>query len=68
MPDERQMRIEVGYGLEGTMTDLSAGRIIRNIMAPRFREGDFDSGITDGTLAVISILDGKDLPETADDE
>ena len=66
VPDERKMRIEVGYGLEGTMTDLSAGRIISNLMAPRFREGDFDGGITDGTLAVISILDGKDLPESAD--
>jgi uncharacterized protein len=66
VPDERKMRIEVGYGLEGTMTDLSAGRIIRNIMAPRFKEEDFDGGITDGTLSVISILDGKDLPESAD--
>ena len=65
VPDERKMRIEVGYGLEGTLTDLSAGRIISNLMAPRFREGDFDGGITDGTLAVISILDGKDLPESA---
>jgi uncharacterized protein len=65
VPAERKMRIEVGYGLEGTMTDLSAGRIIRNIMAPRFREGDYDSGITDGTLAVISILNGNDLPESA---
>jgi uncharacterized protein len=65
VPAERKMRIEVGYGLEGTMTDLSSGRIIRNIMAPRFREGDFDGGITDGTLAVISILNGNDLPESA---
>ena len=65
VPEERKMRIEVGYGLESTLTDLQSGRIIRDIMAPRFREGDFDGGITDGTLAVISILDGKDLPETA---
>ncbi len=61
VPDERKMRIEVGYGLEGTLTDLSAGRIIREIMTPRFRDGDFDGGITDGTLAVISVLTGKDL-------
>ena len=66
VPDERQMRIEVGYGLEGTMTDLSAGRIIRNVMAPRFREGDFNGGITEGARAVISILEGNDLPETAE--
>ena len=65
VPNEKKMRIEVGYGLESTMTDLSAGRIIREIMAPRFREEDYDGGITDGTLAVISILNGKNLPETA---
>ncbi len=60
VPDEKKMRIEVGYGLEGTLTDLQAGRIISNIMAPRFREGDFDGGITDGINAVIGILEGGD--------
>ena len=65
VPNEKQMRIEVGYGLEGTIPDLSASRIIRNIMAPRFREGDFNRGITDGTLAVLSILEGNELPESA---
>jgi len=64
VPEERKMRIEVGYGLEGTLTDLQSGQIIRNIMAPRFSEGDFDGGITDGTLAVISILNGNELPES----
>ena len=59
VPDERRMRIEVGYGLEGTMTDILAGRVIQNIIAPRFREGDFDAGITDGALAVIGILEGN---------
>jgi uncharacterized protein len=66
VPDERRMRIEVGYGLEGTMTDLSAGRIIRNIMTPRFREGDFNSGINDGTRAVIATLEGSKSAETAE--
>jgi uncharacterized protein len=66
VPRERKMRIEVGYGLESTMTDLSAGRIIREIMAPRFRNEDYDGGITDGALAIISILDGKALPQTAE--
>jgi uncharacterized protein len=65
VPDERQMRIEVGYGLEGTMTDLSAGRIIQDIMAPRFREGDYNNGIIDGTGAVIAILEGQELPVSA---
>jgi uncharacterized protein len=54
------MRIEVGYGLEGTLPDILAGRIIQNIMAPRFREGDFDNGITEGVNAVITILEGAD--------
>jgi uncharacterized protein len=65
VPGERKMRIEVGYGLEGVIPDVLAGRIIRNIMAPKFREGDYDGGITDGTLAVISVLEGNDLPQNA---
>ena len=66
VPDERKMRIEVGYGLEATLTDLMASRIIRNIMAPRFREGDYDGGLTEGSLAVITILEGNGFPETAE--
>lgn len=58
VPAERRMRIEVGYGLEGTLPDLAAGRIIRGIMAPRFREEDFDGGITGGVDNVINILEG----------
>ena len=61
--DERKMRIEVGYGLEGEMTDLMAGRIIREVMAPRFREGDYDGGVTEGALAVIGVLEGQELAE-----
>jgi uncharacterized protein len=60
VPNERRMRIEVGYGLEGTLPDILAGRIIQNIMAPRFREGDFDTGITEGVNAVITVLEGAD--------
>jgi uncharacterized protein len=60
VPDERRMRIEVGYGLEGTLPDILAGRIIQNIMAPRFREGDYDTGITEGVIAVVTVLEGAD--------
>jgi len=67
VPDERRMRIEVGYGLEGSLTDNLAGRIIREVMAPRFREDDFDGGVSEGALAVVNILEGQDLPETAED-
>ena len=63
VPDERQMRIEVGYGLEGTMTDLSSARVIEEVMTPRFREADYNNGILDGVNAVILILEGNELPE-----
>lgn len=61
-PQDRRMRIEVGYGLEGVLTDLTAGRIIQQIMAPSFKAGDFDGGITAGALAVVKVLDGEALP------
>jgi len=66
VPSEKRMRIEVGYGLEGTMPDIIASRIIREIMTPRFREGDFDGGIAEGALAVINVLEGQGLPGAAD--
>lgn len=64
VPDDRRMRIEVGYGLEATLTDAMAGRIIRQVMTPRFKDGDFDGGISEGTMAVIKVLEGGDIPET----
>jgi uncharacterized protein len=63
VPDDRRMRIEVGYGLEGTLPDLMASRIIQNIMTPRFRNGDYDRGITDGTLAVLRTIEGEYVAE-----
>ncbi|MDT8401080.1 MAG: TPM domain-containing protein [Bacteroidales bacterium] len=62
VPGERRMRIEVGYGLEGILTDLEAAAIIDKIMAPAFRGGDYDSGISGGVSAVITILEGGDVP------
>ncbi|MDP1633816.1 MAG: TPM domain-containing protein [Gallionellaceae bacterium] len=59
-PGERRMRIEVGYGLEGTLTDVVASRIIRNVMTPRFKSGDFDAGIEVGVQAVIGQLAGTE--------
>ena len=56
--EDRRLRIEVGYGLEGTLTDLAAGRIIRGIITPRFRAGDYDGGIEAGVSAVIGVLAG----------
>jgi uncharacterized protein len=65
VPDERRLRIEVGYGLEGILPDLAAGRIIQHIMAPKFRDGDYDGGVTDGALAVTSILEGGFVEEAS---
>ncbi|MGH8660833.1 MAG: TPM domain-containing protein, partial [Burkholderiales bacterium] len=59
VPQDRRMRIEVGYGLEGTLTDAAAGRIIRDVMTPRFRQGDYDGGILQGVAAILAQLDGK---------
>ena len=56
---DRKIRIEVGRGLEGTLTDLQAGRIIDNIITPRFKAGDFDSGFTGGIAAIIASSKGE---------
>lgn len=50
---EKKMRIEVGDGLEGNLTDLTSKRIIDYIIVPQFRQGQFSSGIRDGALAII---------------
>jgi uncharacterized protein len=62
---ERKMRIEVGYGLEGALPDATADRIIRYEMRPRFREGDFDAGVRAGTSAIISSIEGEYQPPVA---
>ena len=55
-PKERRVRIEVGYGLEGTLTDALSAVIIANAIAPRFKTGDFSGGITRGVDDVITVL------------
>jgi len=62
-PQDRKMRIEVGYGLEGALTDVAASRIIRNVITPAFKDGDFDRGIEGGVAAIIAQLEGQ--PATA---
>ena len=56
VPNDRLIRIEVGSGLEGTLTDAMAGRIIQTAMTPKFKNGDFDGGITDGVKAAMELL------------
>ncbi len=64
--DDRKMRLEVGYGLEGQLTDAQSGRILNNIVRPAFRGGDFGGGIEAGVDAVIGTLRGEDVipPDT----
>jgi uncharacterized protein len=59
---DRKVRIEVGYGLEGSLTDLRAGRIIKNVILPRFKQGNFDQGIIDGVNAMIQTVKGEYTP------
>lgn len=61
-PKDRKMRIEVGYGLEGTMTDGIAGSIIRNAMTPFFKNNDYDRGMDEGVRAIINVLEGGQVP------
>lgn len=55
-PRERKVRIEVGYGLEGILTDALSSQIIRNSITPRFKAGDMAGGIEAGTNALITLL------------
>ena len=56
--DERKLRIEVGYGLEGTLTDAQSDNIIRNVILPPFKQGDYAQGIDDGVDAILAVLGG----------
>lgn len=59
---DRELRIEVGYGLEGALTDATAGSIIRGEIVPRFRDGDFDAGVVAGVQAILGAIDGSYAP------
>jgi uncharacterized protein len=60
--NDRHLRIEVGYGLEGALTDATTKRIIDEIITPKFRAGDFAGGISAGVDRMISVIDGEKLP------
>jgi uncharacterized protein len=61
--EDRALRIEVGYGLEGALTDATSRRIIDEVIVPRFREGDFYGGIDAGTDRMLAVIAGESLPE-----
>lgn len=58
-PNERDVRIEVGYGLEGALTDALAANIVRREILPAFREGDYAGGIDAGTGAILAAIEGE---------
>lgn len=60
--DDRTLRIEVGYGLEGALTDATSKRIISEIIVPRFQQGDFYGGISAGVERIIGVINGEPLP------
>ncbi|HCY64252.1 MAG TPA: hypothetical protein DHV59_15805 [Oxalobacteraceae bacterium] len=63
--NDRAVRIEVGYGLEGALNDATVKRIIDNIIVPRFRQNDYDGGISAGVDGMIKVIDGEPLPAVA---
>lgn len=65
--DDHEMRLEVGAGLEGVLTDAMSSRIIRNEMAPAFRRGDFDSGVTAAIDGIIKAIGGEYTAEDTSD-
>lgn len=66
-PNERKVRIEVGYGLEGVMTDKTAHDIIQEVILPSFKKGDFVEGIIRGTDAILAALKGEYTPKRSED-
>lgn len=60
--DDRAMRVEVGRGLEGTLTDITANRVINDTVAPLFKQGDFYGGVNAGLDQMIRVIDGEPLP------
>jgi uncharacterized protein len=65
-PNERKVRIEVGYGLEGALPDARCAGIIRDEILPRFRSGDLDGGVERGVRAILASIEGSYAPPTTE--
>ena len=63
--DDRKLRIEVGRGLEGAIPDIYAKRIISEVIAPRFKQGDFFGGLDAGVSSLTQLIEGEALPAPA---
>ncbi|MGH7014121.1 MAG: TPM domain-containing protein [Stellaceae bacterium] len=62
-PNDRHVRIEVGYGLEGQLTDAQSRIIIERAILPAFRRGDYDAGVLAGTAAILDVLGGVQVTQ-----
>lgn len=60
-PNEKKVRIEVGYGLEGTLTDAVASQIINSVMIPEFKNGNMSEGVKKGVVAIIKVASGEEF-------
>ncbi|MGA9723559.1 MAG: TPM domain-containing protein [Candidatus Binatus sp.] len=60
-PQEHKVRIEVGYGLEGELTDATCSTIIQNYVTPSFKRGNFNAGVLAGTTSILRVLGGNPL-------
>jgi uncharacterized protein len=60
--DDRTLRIEVGYGLEGALSDIVSKRIISETITPRFKQGDFYGGLQSGVEQIMGVVQGETLP------
>ncbi|TYD37092.1 dehydrogenase, partial [Xanthomonas sontii] len=60
--NDRRVRIQPGYGLEGAIPDATANRIIQEYLVPRFRAGDYSGGIAEATAMLVKLIDGEALP------
>ena len=61
--NDRKMRIEVGNGMEGLLTDARASQIIRNTIAPKFRSGDYAGGVEAGVKRIVDAAEGRNLSD-----
>ena len=64
-PKERKVRIEVGYGLEGKLTDAISRTIIESDIVPNFRRGDFNAGVVAGTTSILKVLGGNESVQSS---
>ena len=60
--DDRKARIHTGYGLEGAIPDITAGRVIQEYMVPKFRANDYAGGLVDASAVLVKLIDGESLP------